>query len=155
VNRQVDLLHDVPALTNRRLFRRDDYTCLYCGEQFWEFDLTRDHVIPVSRGGADSWDNVVTACRACNQRKADRSLDECEAIGIRLLAVPFVPNRAEGLILANREILADRWTFCAALRVSYLILMRTMTDAERPQPRAAAPLRAAAWTVIHTNRYPT
>ena len=111
VNRQVDLLHDVPALTNRRLFRRDDHTCLYCGEQFWDFDLTRDHVIPVSRGGADAWDNVVTACRPCNQRKADRSLEECEAIGIQLLAVPFVPNRAEALILANREILADQMNF--------------------------------------------
>ncbi len=111
VNRQADLLHDVPALTNDGLFFRDEYICLYCGEEFWSTELTRDHVVPVSRGGTDSWDNVVTACRACNQKKADRSLAECDAIGLRLLAVPFVPNRAEGLILANRQILADQMDF--------------------------------------------
>lgn len=83
----------------------------YCRDQLRQCDLTRDHVVPVSRGGTDTWGNVVTACRGCNQRKADLSLDECEAIGMRLLAVPFVPIRAEGLILANREILADQMDF--------------------------------------------
>ncbi|MEM7764754.1 MAG: HNH endonuclease [Pseudomonadota bacterium] len=97
-----------PALTNVRLFRRDDYTCLYCGERFPSRLLTRDHVVPVSVGGADIWENVATACRACNQRKADRSL---ESLGWQLLALPYVPNRAEGLILENRTILADQMAF--------------------------------------------
>lgn len=111
VNRQADLLDDVPVLTNERLFRRDGNMCLYCGDSLYDCELTRDHVVPVSRGGTDTWDNVVTACRECNHRKADMTLDELDAIGMRLLAVPYVPNRAEGLILANREILADQMDF--------------------------------------------
>ena len=82
----------VPALTNRTLFRRDDFICLHCGERPAPPLLTRDHVCPLSRGGANRWEDVVTACGACNQRKDDRSL--------KLLALPYAPNRAEGLILA-------------------------------------------------------
>lgn len=102
---------DVPALTNPRLCNRDKNTCLYCGGEFATRDLTRDHVIPVSRGGEDTWSNVVSACKPCNHRKADRLLDE---LSMRLLAVPYVPNRAEGLILANRKILADQMAFLKA-----------------------------------------
>ncbi len=97
-----------PVLTNAQLFARDAFMCLYCGEVLPPRLLTRDHVIPVSRGGRDEWENVVTACRACNHRKDDHLLDE---IGMRLLAVPFVPNRAEGLILQNRTILSDQMEF--------------------------------------------
>ena len=97
-----------PGLTNARLFARDGYLCLYCGDELPPALLTRDHVIPVSRGGADTWENVVTACRACNHRKADSLLDE---IDMELLAVPFVPNRAEGLLLENRRILSDQMDF--------------------------------------------
>ena len=70
--------------------------------------LTRDHVCSLSRGGANRWENVVTACRARNQRKDDRSLEE---LGWTLLALPYEPNRAEGLILANRRILTDQMAF--------------------------------------------
>ena len=105
---ETDLLNDVPSLTNSNLFRRDSYMCLYCGDYLWECELTRDHVIPVSRGGTDTWENVVTACRECNHYKADKLLDE---IGMTLLAVPYAPNRAEGLILQNREILGDQMEF--------------------------------------------
>ena len=106
--REFDLLNDVPALTNKRLFRRDSGMCLYCGDYLYDYELTRDHVIPVSRGGADTWENVVTACRECNHYKADKLLDE---IGMRLLAVPYAPNRAEGLILENKNILGDQMDF--------------------------------------------
>ncbi len=108
---EYDLLNDVPALNNRRLFRRDKNMCMYCGDYLYDCELTRDHVVPVSRGGTDTWDNVVTACRLCNTRKADKSLDEIEAMGMRLLAIPYVPNRAEGLILENRSILGDQMEF--------------------------------------------
>lgn len=100
-----------PALTNAALFRRDDCTCLYCGAVLPARLLTRDHVVPLSRGGRDVWENVVTACRACNHRKADRLLAE---LPMRLLAVPYAPNRAEGLMLANRRILADQMAFLQA-----------------------------------------
>jgi len=111
VNHQADLLNDVPALTNKRLFKRDNNMCMYCGDYLYDCELTRDHVVAVSRGGKDTWDNVVTACRECNHRKAAMSIEDIEKFGMRLLAVPYAPNRAEGLILANREILSDQMAF--------------------------------------------
>lgn len=95
----------VPALTNGRLFERDQHHCLYCGERYPRTLLTRDHVKPVSRGGEDTWENVVTACRSCNQRKGNRLIEE---INMPLLAVPYAPNRAEALLLGNRRILSDQ-----------------------------------------------
>ena len=97
-----------PGLTNPGLFRRDEFMCMYCGEEFKSRLLTRDHVRPLSRGGADCWENAVTACRACNQRKDNRLPEE---IGWKLLALPYAPNAAEGLILHNRKILADQMAF--------------------------------------------
>src|SRR3546814_10068504 len=65
------------------LFQRDHNLCLYCGRQFTPHLLTRDHVMPASRGGASIWENCVTACRSCNQRKDDRTPEEAN---MRLLA---------------------------------------------------------------------
>jgi 5-methylcytosine-specific restriction endonuclease McrA len=70
--------------------------------------LTRDHIVPTSRGGADSWLNVVAACEACNHKKDDRMLEEC---GMELLYVPYAPNRAEALILENRNVLACQMSY--------------------------------------------
>jgi hypothetical protein len=98
----------VPPLSNRELFLRDAYMCMYCGKQYPELLLTRDHLLPLSRGGKDCWSNVVTACRACNHAKGPRTAEEA---GMPLLAVPFVPNRAEYLVLSNRRILADQMEF--------------------------------------------
>lgn len=105
----------VPLLTNRTLFLRDRYLCLYCGQQFGAAQLTRDHVLPQSRGGTCTWKNCVTACRRCNQRKDDRTPEEA---GMKLLAVPYIPNLAEYLLLSNRRILADQMEFllCYARR---------------------------------------
>lgn len=97
-----------PALSNARLFRRDNYMCLYCGDTLPAKLLTRDHVTPLSAGGQDIWENVVSACRYCNHRKDNHTL---KAIGMRLLAVPYAPNRVEGLILENRNILVDQMAF--------------------------------------------
>jgi 5-methylcytosine-specific restriction endonuclease McrA len=99
---------NAPLLTNRTLFQRDRNLCLYCGDQFPTSDLTRDHVVPASRGGDNIWENCVTACRHCNQRKDDRTPEEA---GMKLLAVPYTPNLAEYLILSNRRILADQMEF--------------------------------------------
>jgi len=60
------------------------------------------------KGGAASWMNLVTACKACNHRKADRTP---EAAGMKLHYVPYVPNRYEAFILSNRKILADQMEF--------------------------------------------
>ena len=108
VDQTADFRSGTPALTNARLFRRDGYMCLYCGEVLPPRLLTRDHIVPVSAGGQDTWENVATACRACNQRKDNTLLEDT---GMRLLAVPYAPNRAEGLILENRNILGDQMEF--------------------------------------------
>lgn len=96
-------MHKAPSLTNRELFRRDRHLCAYCGKTFSDIKLTRDHVIPRSKGGPDKWTNVVTACESCNHKKDDMLLEEC---GMKLLYVPYAPNRAEALILENRNVLA-------------------------------------------------
>ena len=101
----------VPPLTNRELFRRDRHTCMYCLAPLADRHLTRDHVLPLSRGGENEWTNVVTACRQCNQRKANRLLKETD---MHLHAVPYAPNYAEWLILRNRNILADQMEFLKA-----------------------------------------
>ncbi len=60
-----------PAFTRFNVFLRDGFSCQYCGDDFPAHDLTFDHVIPRSRGGRTSWDNVVTACSGCNMRKGN------------------------------------------------------------------------------------
>ena len=97
-------------LTNKYLFRRDQNTCLYCGGKFDTHALTRDHILPVSRGGKDCWTNVVSACRVCNQRKGARLPEEAN---MPLLAVPFQPTFSELLYLQNRHILDDQMNFLA------------------------------------------
>jgi 5-methylcytosine-specific restriction endonuclease McrA len=59
-----------------RILARDGYRCQYCGTRGGTFDLTIDHILPVSRGGSTSPDNLVSACFACNQRKGDRTPEE-------------------------------------------------------------------------------
>ena len=100
-----------PSLSNRELFRRDQQTCLYCGEHFSSSELTRDHVIPAAHGGTDVWKNVVTSCKPCNQRKGCQTPEMAK---MPLLALPYSPSRIEYLILANRRILVDQMAFLKA-----------------------------------------
>ena len=100
-----------PPLNNITLFRRDANLCLYCGGHFRSSDLSRDHVKPVSRGGCDSWQNVVTACKRCNHHKGNNRPEE---VGMQLLAVPFVPTHAEYIYLSGKQILADQMEFLLA-----------------------------------------
>ena len=91
-------------VTNTFLFARDGYRCQYCGRHRGalrgrEF-LTRDHVMPMSRGGANTWSNVVTACSGCNNRKASHLPEEC---GMHLLKHPHEPNYVE-LVWAVRRV---------------------------------------------------
>jgi 5-methylcytosine-specific restriction endonuclease McrA len=80
-------------VTNTFLFARDDYQCQYCGRRQNELktreSLTRDHLVPMSRGGVNEWSNVVTACSSCNTRKANRLPDE---IGMQPLHAPTEPH---------------------------------------------------------------
>jgi 5-methylcytosine-specific restriction endonuclease McrA len=98
-----------PALSNRILFRRDQNLCMYCGKEFSDKELSCDHIVPTSRGGANTWVNVVAACRRCNHYKQDRTPEEAR---MELLALPFEPNPAEYLALVNsKRIRADQMEF--------------------------------------------
>lgn len=100
-----------PGLTNAKLFARDRNLCAYCGDEFAEADLTREHIIPFAQNGRDGWMNVVTACRACNHRKSDRTPEQAH---MPLLYTPYVPTLWEDFILRNRRILADQMEFLMA-----------------------------------------
>lgn len=101
-----------PPLTNRALFTRDDCTCLYCGQIFPITALTRDHVTPRHLGGLDKWMNCVTACKRCNHRKGGKPLEKTP---MKLLALPYKPNRAEYLALINSgRILGEQMKFLSA-----------------------------------------
>ena len=80
-------------VTNTFLFARDRYRCQYCGRTQVELkpreSLTRDHLIPISRGGTNEWTNVVTACSPCNTRKGNRMPEE---IGMHPLTHPVEPH---------------------------------------------------------------
>lgn len=95
-------------LSNRLLARRDRYLCMYCGQKFPLNQLTRDHVLPKSRGGRDVYENLVIACKCCNNRKGSRTPEEA---GMPLLAVPFKPTFCEFLALANHNVLADQMVY--------------------------------------------
>jgi 5-methylcytosine-specific restriction endonuclease McrA len=111
-NHSVNRLRDcyVPPLNNPALFRRDSHLCLYCGETFREKELSRDHVTPIIQGGRDIWNNVVTACRRCNNHKAGRTPEQA---AMQLLAVPFTPTHAEYIICRDGGCWPTRWNFCA------------------------------------------
>ena len=104
--------HDyVPPLNNQTLFRRDAHICMYCGQRFGTRDLSRDHVRPFGQGGIDVWNNVVTACRRCNNQKASRTPEQAK---MQLVAVPFTPTYAEYIFLKGRRVLADQMEYLLA-----------------------------------------
>jgi 5-methylcytosine-specific restriction endonuclease McrA len=89
-------------LNRRNVLRRDRYTCQYCGRQGSE--LTVDHVLPKSRGGQSTWENLVAACRPCNLKKGDRTPEEA---GMRLQKPPRAPRAP--LFLAELKEIPEDW----------------------------------------------
>jgi 5-methylcytosine-specific restriction endonuclease McrA len=79
----------VIRLSRKNVMLRDAHQCQYCGRRPPVRDLNIDHVMPRSRGGADSWENLVTACRVCNLRKGWRTPDEA---AMRLIRQPAPPR---------------------------------------------------------------
>lgn len=73
-------------VNRKRIFKRDGNTCQYCGTRK---NLTIDHVIPRSRGGLNTWKNMVTCCSRCNLTKGDKTPEEA---GMKLISVPYEPN---------------------------------------------------------------
>ena len=104
--------HDyVPPLNNQTLFRRDGFLCLYCAQRFPVSELSRDHIRPLCQGGRDTWNNVATACRRCNNAKASRTPEQAK---MQLIAVPFTPTYAEYIFLKGRRVLADQMQYLLA-----------------------------------------
>ena len=108
---KVNLFDVVPAFSKTKLFRRDRFTCAYCGHRFAERDLSCEHIVPQARGGRWTWMNLVTACGTCNGRKADRTPEEA---GMPLVYLPYVPSRFEDFLLEGRHIRADVHEWLAA-----------------------------------------
>ncbi len=75
--------------TRLNIYWRDLYRCQYCQEKFHQSKLTLDHVIPKSRGGEKTWENLVTCCQRCNQKKGNKTPHEAS---MRLFKVPTVPR---------------------------------------------------------------
>lgn len=80
-------------LSRKNIIRRDGHRCQYCGSS--SAPLTVDHIIPRARGGRDSWDNLVTACLPCNNKKSDKTL---ERAGLTLMSVPRRPSHVSFLM---------------------------------------------------------
>lgn|SRR5699024_1689418 len=81
----IHIPYDKIGLSRSNIFKRDGNICQYCGDTH---NLTIDHIMPRSRGGADSWENLVTACDTCNVRKGNRTPDEA---GMELQTKPYRP----------------------------------------------------------------
>ncbi len=76
------------VLSRKNIHYRDNFTCQYCGTK--TKNLTIDHIIPKSRGGDDSWENLVSACKKCNNEKGNRTPEEAS---MKLLTKPRKPNQ--------------------------------------------------------------
>ena len=86
LHRYISLPYKGVMLTRQNIFKRDGHHCQYCGTTE---DLTLDHVLPKSRGGKTSWDNLATACKRCNSRKGDYTPEEAN---LKLRQKPFKPT---------------------------------------------------------------
>jgi 5-methylcytosine-specific restriction endonuclease McrA len=89
----------------RNIYKRDRYTCQYCGAQPGSEELTLDHVVPRAQGGVSTWENCVLACVGCNKRKADRTPEQA---AMPLRKRPVRP--AWKPLYASRDVRIDSWS---------------------------------------------
>ncbi len=92
-------------LNKHEIFRRDHYTCQYCGKRGGF--LTIDHVIPRHLGGAHTWENLVTACAECNHRKGGRTLEQAN---MYLIHLPVEPKSTARYLYGKYTKLSKEWT---------------------------------------------
>jgi 5-methylcytosine-specific restriction endonuclease McrA len=81
--------------TKKNIWERDNYTCCYTGKRLTKDELSIDHIIPSSRGGDNSWLNLVTCDRELNRKKSDRTPEEAN---LKLIQKPFVPKNKNNLV---------------------------------------------------------
>lgn len=102
LQRYISVPYKGVMLSRQNVFKRDAYTCQYCGTQK---DLTLDHVVPRSKKGPSSWTNLVTACKRCNARKGDYTP---EAAGLKLKTRPHKPSYLE-FLRNNSGLFQEEW----------------------------------------------
>lgn len=113
----------IVRFSRTNVFIRDQYRCQYCGETFQKSQLTLDHVMPVVQGGAKSWENIVTACKPCNQKKGGRTPKQAKMELIRAAFRPtWLPSTAIRMTVSKTP---DRWKI-------YLNLIREDEDSSEP-----------------------
>src|SRR6185369_17365955 len=88
------------ALKRKNIYERDDGVCQYCLSKISYNNSTLDHVHPRSKGGKDSWDNLVLSCQSCNNKKGDRSVKEAN---MTLARNPYAPKLFDSLDVAVIE----------------------------------------------------
>jgi len=86
LSRYVNVPYKGVVLSRDNVFKRDGFKCQYCGDKK---ELTLDHLIPKAKGGKTSWNNLVTACKTCNSKKGNYTLEEA---GLQLTFRPFRPS---------------------------------------------------------------
>jgi 5-methylcytosine-specific restriction endonuclease McrA len=94
-------------LTRKAIYERDQYTCYLCGKKFTEGHLTLDHVVPLSRGGGNSWENLATCCRQCNWDKGDKLLSELKVKPHFIPHKPVISNMSR--LKASIHTYQDEW----------------------------------------------
>jgi len=92
------------VLSRKNIYLRDNHTCQYCGKTGG--NLTIDHIIPKSRGGKETWDNIVVCCARCNNRKGDSSL---EVAGMKLTGTPYRPPSSLYLHMTRLTNVPSSW----------------------------------------------
>jgi hypothetical protein len=98
------------VVTKKNIYLRDNHTCQYCGRKLHASELTLDHVLPRSRGGRNTWENLVTACKKCNQAKDNMTPEEA---GMKLLhrVIPATVHTARSLLRSVGMMVEDWSTF--------------------------------------------
>jgi hypothetical protein len=96
-------------LSRHNIYKRDNYTCYLCGEEHGASSLTIDHIIPVSRGGKNTWENLITCCQKCNWDKGDKLLSEIGKKPLFLAHKPHVSNIQRIKLEFGRDY--DEWKF--------------------------------------------
>lgn len=106
----IKLLNYVPipytdvVLSRKNIFLRDNYTCQYCGRT--NSNLTIDHIVPRSKGGEDSWTNLVVCCARCNSKKGDQTV---EAAGLKMIGTPYRPSSTLYLHMTRMTDVPESW----------------------------------------------
>jgi len=110
--------HRQVRFSRTNIYIRDDFTCQYCGksverDELRVSDLSFDHVVPSSRGGKTTWENIITSCKPCNKRKADRLPKEAD---MPLLSKPYLPQHINNVLeyrLRGRKVPSEWRDFLA------------------------------------------